>query len=132
MRVRTVSPDTKVLPLSDGDWIRVKVALGVGEARSLLAAGFKTATGMFGGRMEEAGLKIDWVEQSIARVMTWVDGWSFIDAQGKPLPFNREVVCALDEETFDEINKALDAHVEEVEARKKQKAGSSESAPTSS
>lgn len=136
MRVRFASPDTTTLQLSDGDWIKVKLQLGVGESRNLLTAGFKNVTGLFGASdaasLNQSTLRVDWVEQTIARVMAWVTDWSFLDTRGNRVPFNRETVCALDEETFAEIDAALDKHVEAIAEAKKQRAGQTESAPTSS
>lgn len=112
-RNRFVVPETVKLPLSEGDWIEVKRELNVGERKQLEAAGVKH--NMF------TPPEVNWAEYHIARVGIWLTDWSFRDVNDKPKPLSLDAVKSLDEETFEEIQKALDEHIRRLEEAKKAK-----------
>jgi hypothetical protein len=131
---RFVTPQLVTLDLTDGDWLRVKRELNTGEKRALQGAGFRDVKGVVGSDdiKNDAILQVNWGEAEIARVCMWVKEWSFRDAQNAPVPVTRETVSALHSDSFDEIVKALDKHVEAIEAERKNAIGATGSAPTSS
>jgi hypothetical protein len=107
-RNRFVTPDTVRLPLSDGDWIEVKQRLTNGERRRLNSAALGKSMPL-GAAVTE--IAVDFAEMGTARALTYIVDWSFED-DGRRVPVSREAFLSLDEPTADEIDKALDAHVE--------------------
>lgn len=119
------------LPLSEGDWVLVHAELTYGQQRRLAAAGLSGVPGA----LAEAGrgLTVDLAAYDIERLCTWLLDWSFRDEDGDHIVFTRERVEALHPDTAAEINAALDAHIEALEAKKgRTTPGGSSSAATSS
>lgn len=113
-RMRFVRPDTIKLELSDGDWIVVKKSLTFGESQKLSGAGL---TGLKNGfASQEVGL--DWEAFQIARIEIWLVEWSFCDENDKSVPVSRSSISNLDPETAAEVQKAIEEHVEALEAEK--------------
>ena len=110
MRNRFVIPEVVRLDLSDGDWIEVKRRLTNGERRRLNTAGLSKSLLIGGDASNE--VDIDFAEFGTARALTYIVDWSFRDGNGLRVEVTREAYESLDEETADEIDKALDAHVE--------------------
>lgn len=119
-KVRFVEAATDRIPLSDGDWIEVKRDLNTGDQKKLEAAGLKppTRVGGVGGVGGEIITPIDWEIYEIHRAAVFLTDWSFRGLDDKPFPLNNrdgqvsiDALKALDPETFDEINKAIFAHV---------------------
>lgn len=122
-RSRFVLPESVRLPLSDGDWIEVKRKLTSGELRRMQGAGFVYARDPE--KPEGYTVEIDNHRLSTARVATYLVDWSFVDDQDKPVkllddPRGRlQQIDALDPDTLDEIDKAIDAHLE-AQAKEKE------------
>jgi len=112
-RLRFVQPVVHRLALSDGDWIEIKGMLTVGERRAIISRAAKGGISTDGERVH-----IDGNEMAFARVETWLVDWSFVDAKDKPMKLSPGAIRALDSETFIEIETALDAHEEAVDAAK--------------
>ena len=112
-RSRFVVPSTVRLPLSEGDWIEVHERLSYAESERLTMAAFKPITYTGGGVEPE----MDWVSHRMLRIQTWLVDWSFLNGDGKSVPVTRENIERLDTDTADEINEALDAHIERQSQR---------------
>ena len=110
MRNRFVLPEVVRLDLSDGDWIEVKKRLTNGERRRLNTAALSKSVAIGGESTNE--VDIDFAEFGTARALAYLVDWSFRDAQGLRVEVTRSAYESLDEETSDEIDKALDAHIE--------------------
>lgn len=128
-RCRFVQPDTVRLPLSDGDFIDVKRELNSWERRRILSSLVNTGLG-FG---EKPTLNPQLVGKT--RIVEYLLGWSFIDAEGRPVPVSESALDSLDMDTYAEVSAAIDAHEERGdqlrEAKKKPPAGESASSATS-
>jgi hypothetical protein len=113
---RFVQPETVRLPLTDGDWIDVKARLSIGEKKSVDSAGLKTmkTTGD-----DKGDVVVDLSAFSLARTETYLVGWSFVDDDGRPVKLSREAIRALSEESYEEVENAITAHVE-AETKKRQ------------
>lgn len=109
-RNRFVVPENTRLQLSDGDWIEVKKQLNVGEQKQLEAAGVT--------RSALGPPIIDWQEYQIGRAAVWITDWSFADETGKQREFSVEALKAVDVDTFQEIQAALNAHIEAGDKKK--------------
>lgn len=128
-RNRFVERETVRLDLSDGDWVEVKKRLSYGEQSQLTGAGL-TSMKMGDGKAR-GDLGLDWPAYNVARIAVWVAEWSFRDKQDKPAKVTPSNIASLDAETADEILAAIDSHVEAMDAEKKARTGTSETAPTS-
>ncbi len=114
---RFVKPTTTRLPISGGDFIDVKERLTHGEREDFFAtiAPF-----------DNSGLsKVDRHLLRTTRVLTYLLGWS-LTLDGVPVPYSLELpeserastLRGLDPDTFDEIHKALEAHIEAMDAER--------------
>ena len=115
-RQRFASGAAVKLPLSDGDWILVRAELTYGQQRRLATAGLSGVPPALAG--QGTPLSVDWAEFDLERLATWVMDWSFTDADGDHVTVSREAVEALSPETAAEIQEALNAHIEALEAKK--------------
>lgn len=113
MGLRFVKPVTDRIELTGGAWIEVKHQLTVGERRGILSRAAKGGVSTDGQRVH-----LDGAEMAFARVETWLTDWSARDAQDKPMKLTPAALRALDAESFAEIEAALDAHEEAVDAAK--------------
>ncbi len=127
-RCRFVQPEVVRLHLSDGDWIEVKKRLTVGEERTAFQAvvgEVNQATGWRKPNVEMVG---------IAEMVAYIVAWSFRDASDKPVAVTVNAIKQLDSASFSEIEKALEQHVQnveaELEARKNGPDGKNESVAT--
>lgn len=108
-RNRFVVPKTVQLPLSGGDWIEVKERLTVGEARAVTQSFVGTINGDGSRTLNENTLGLGLVQAYLLK-------WSFVDEHDNRVPVTLEAIKALDMESFREIDSAIDAHIEAVEA----------------
>jgi hypothetical protein len=120
MALRFAKPSTKTLDLPDGEWIEVREELSVGEQRKAYTAAVKGST------KTEDGTRTEYDAQrlSFALVVAYLVSWSVRDGKGQPVDITtldkrRAAIEALDEESFNVIEAAIDAHVAEVTAAKK-------------
>lgn len=114
-RPRFVTPTYRDLPLTDGDWIKVKEQVTYGEQKQMATAGL---TDMMEGEAGTRRIGMDFSAFERARLLGWVVEWSFNDERGRRVPVTKDTIDALDPDTADEIIAALDLHVEEMAARK--------------
>ena len=112
-RNRFVVPSTVRVDLSDGDWIEIKERLTYGEQQRLSSSAL---TRMISG--EDAGIELDFEKHSLMRMETWLVDWSFVGPNGKPVGITRRAISALDPDTAAEIDAAITAHIEALEAAK--------------
>lgn len=107
--------ETVKVELSDGDYVLFKRELTNKELRHVAMAGFGSVKGELGANTE---LAINWEELEAERMFTYLHGWSFTDASGNPVQFNRANLDRLDEGTYLEIKTKLDEFVGEKEKEK--------------
>jgi len=126
-RCPIVVPDTVRVTLADGEFIDLKRELNAGEYRDMITAQFKD---------QVAGEKpmLDMKSFGVTAITSYVVGWSFVDTDGKPLPFSRDVLLKVDQATFNELKAICETHHEACEKaaaeRKNGHSGESESAKT--
>jgi len=118
-RPRFASGAAVKLPLSDGDWVLVRQELSYGQQRRLAAAGLSGVPQALvdQGAGGEA-LSVDLAAYDLERLTVWLLDWSLADADGERVLVSREAIEALHPDTAAEINRALDAHIEALEAKK--------------
>jgi hypothetical protein len=125
------------LDLSDGDWLLVRKHLTAGEERDALAKIIKAGTFRSGERPE-----LDPKQVGIATAVAYLLDWSITDADDQPIRIRDQaydfVAAALagqTPESLREIVDAIQAHdgamIAERAHEKKDRAGKSASAPTS-
>ena len=113
---RFVVPNTVRVELSEGDWIELKDRLTYGEQQRLASAALTRMSNAGAG--EDAGIDLDFEKHSLMRMQTWLVDWSFLGANGKPVSVTRAAIAALDPDTAAEIDAAITAHIEALEAAK--------------
>jgi len=131
--MRFVQPETVRLDLHDGtSWIEVKRELTVGEDRRYRSAGLRRMSQPNG----ETSVEVDWTAMALARVEAYLVDWSATKPDGKgkeqPVPVTRAAIEALASEDFDEIDAAINAHIEAIAREKKAKTGSDLPTPLAS
>ena len=129
-RSRFASGAAVKLPLSDGDWILVRAELTYGQQRRLATAGLSGVPSALEG--QGTPLSVDWAAFDLERLSTWLMDWSFIDGDGDHVVVSREAIESLSPETAAEIQEALNAHIEALEAKKGPTGGASRPVATSS
>lgn len=108
---RFVTLETVRLPLSEGDWIRVKKQLSYGEQQAMAMSQFRSRRDLEGGEQETI---IDLRRFNITRFCAWIVEWSFVDSKDNPVEVSEDSVAALSLDTAREIDAILDKHIEEV------------------
>ncbi len=94
---------------ADGDFLDVKRQLTTGEERKVFTNLVKT---MHAGEPVE----LDPAQIGTTKIMAYVLSWSFVDANGAPVPFSESALNNLEPESYNEIRDAIEAHVAAVEA----------------
>ena len=113
MPSRIVRPETVKIDISNGDWLLVKKRLNAGEQRAMFA------------RMYQAGadgvLHANPFEVGVAQILAYLLDWSMTGLDGKQIAIMGQpasvVLGALDSfdgDTFAEIRKAIDEHIDAV------------------
>ena len=116
-RNRFVQPATVRLELSEGDWIEVKARLSHGEQSRALGAALGKAN------LGAGDVELNYERFAVDRLLVWIVAWSFRDDRDHPVAVSRAAIAALDTETADEIDAAINQHVEVIEQAKKVRAG---------
>jgi hypothetical protein len=124
VRCRFVQPKIVRLPLADEQWIDVKRELSYGEQQQMFAATRR----QFAPGQEPL---LDATQIGRALMAAYIVSWSFVDAEGTPVPFSPAAISNLDVDAAKEIRDALDAHEEAVAQEKKRLATTSPSATSS-
>jgi predicted ATPase len=106
-------------------WIEVKDVLSAKEEKDVQAAGIphmlqKPADKDVAAEQREVKMGLDVGRMSIVRAAKYVVRWSLVDETGQPMPLNEATIGELDPDSFDAIDKALDAHKAAVAAKKAQ------------
>ena len=119
-KYRFVDPNTVRLDLSDGDWIEIKEQLTYGEQQRLAGGAMTRMVGgpVAGGEVADAAVEMDLEKYQLLRLRTWLVDWSFRDRQGKAVRINAASLSSLHPDAVEEINAALTAHIEALEAAK--------------
>ena len=128
---RFVKPEVVRLDISDGDWIEAKKELSAGEHKEMFAKSIKQMGGVMG---EDPTWDMDAVVLSFSKVETYLVDWSLAEEDGKgvvtPVEISPESIRALNQPTFDEIEEAIDKHIESKGKEKKAAGGKRKSAKT--
>lgn len=118
MPSRVVVPQTRLLKISQGDWLLVKKRLSAGEQRSAYA---RTVKHMRAGEQTE----YDPEQLGLQRAIAYLLDWSLVDPAGKQIVIrdqSPDVVAAalnsIDPDDFTEILTAIDVHVAEMDAER--------------
>lgn len=103
-----VQPRIVRVPLSGEEFIDIKAELNAGEQRLVFAGLVRDMT---------LGESIRLVPEQVGftKLLAYLVGWSFVDAEGKPVPVSKDAVNSLNAETYAEIIAAIDAHEAEIE-----------------
>lgn len=126
MAIAFVTPETVKLPLSDEQWILVKKRLTHGEQDAMMARVMPHLTP--GEKMQ-----VDSKGARAIRVAVYLIGWSASVPMTADLPEQDKIdtLNALEPASFDEIETAINRHVEAVNAEKSRPFGGSGSETTS-
>jgi hypothetical protein len=99
MGIRFVTPETVRLPLNDGDdYIVIKRRLSHGEREEMMA-------GLVPNLTAGQPVHVDAAAVRTGKVLAYLIGWS------SPEPIDVDTIKHLDPDSFDEIERAIDAHV---------------------
>jgi len=111
-----VKPETVRIDIDEGQWIRVKKRLTVGEERKSHAALVKEVRqdGRITPNMEMMGK---------AEVMAYLIDWSLCDDEGAPIKLDTEgkladAIDSLSPEHFKIISSAISTHIDKMEAER--------------
>lgn len=128
-RFASASTETKELP--GGDWVEFKSELTYAEEKRLA-----------GGALRQAGVdedgaptfRVDLAAYNVDSLATWLVAWSFTrtgaDGKRQPVPVSRDAIAALSVEAGEELEALLQAHIQELQAKKAQRAAETTMAPT--
>jgi len=109
-------------------WIEVREELSIGEERGAFASAVKGETRTTSG---ETRTDYDAQQVSFALVVAHVVDWSARDKDDKPVPLTPDAIKRLKPPVYHAIEKAVNAHIEQVRAAKKTQAPSSADEATS-
>jgi hypothetical protein len=124
--MRFVVPETRKIDLPPQNgvqrWIVVKRELSKGEDAAFRTRGFRR---MSQGKDKDDApeIEIDWTALALARVEAYLVGWSCVTEKGKQIPVTREMIASLDDESFTEIDEAIQQHMKEMAEEKKARSG---------
>jgi hypothetical protein len=107
-----VTPAIDRLDLPDGHWLEVRRELTVGEERRAFSGVVDrvNADGSFRPNFDQIGR---------AEKIAYIVDWSLTDSLGKHIPFSERAVDNLRPAAWAIIEKALDKHIEAIEAAAK-------------
>jgi hypothetical protein len=109
MAISFVNPtEMRRLDLSDGDWIDVRDRITYGAKQRLDSVSIRSMVQGDG----PAKIDLDMSTFRIERMAAYIVGWSARKPDGSPVKPDRDSFAALSEHAADEINKALDRHIE--------------------
>lgn len=112
---RFVRPEQTTLHISNGDWLIVRKRLNTGEQRAMFARMARSTD----------DYKVNPMHVGLATVSAYLLDWSLTDDDGKrvviaeqPIDVVEAVLNNLDTDSFKEIEKAIDKHVEALSAER--------------
>jgi hypothetical protein len=110
LSISFVNPtETRRYDLSGGDWIEVRDRITYGAKQRLQSSSLKSMSDSAGGGTK---IDIDFGVYKIERMAAYIVGWSARKPDGSPVKPDRDAFAALSEEAADEIDAALDVHIE--------------------
>jgi hypothetical protein len=122
--MKFVSPDTVQIPLADGQWIEVKKHLSAIEEKRFRSAGLRRMSQRKGDNDEPQNeVDIDWAAMAFARVVTYLVDWSAKMPSGVRMAVSKDAIGQLDSDSFEEIDNAIQAHIEKMAEEKKAPSG---------
>jgi|SRR5262245_19293666 len=110
-----VSPELVRLTLADGEYLDVKRELNAGESRAVWAD--MVAGGVRPGELAN----YDPRKVGLTRILAYLQAWSAVDGDGRPVPVSEAALLALSTESFREIANAIDEHEERQERERAEK-----------
>jgi hypothetical protein len=113
-KFRFVTPDTRRLELSEGDWIEVKEQLTYAEQQRLSGAMLRTVKTAAG----DNEMGVDFARYAVLRLQMYLTDWSFKGEDDKPVALSPAAIENLSQEAAEEINGAIDTYLQEREAGK--------------
>lgn len=114
-----VTAETKVLELPGGGWIEAKTRLNHGETQRLRFNSWgRTAIKMDGETTQAPEMELDMARAQRERLLVWLVDWGLVDERDKPVRITAAAIDNLDPMVAEEIDAALTAHIEEMEAAK--------------
>lgn len=103
-----VEPRVKRIPLSGEDrWIEIKEELSQREERHIWTRLVKDGVITAGEKIQ-----LDPEQVGLTKVVEYLLDWSFVDAQGHPIPVSESSINNLKPATYKEISTLIDAHDE--------------------
>jgi hypothetical protein len=112
-----VTPETHRLNLADGEWVDIKVELGLAEQKRLESSpmtGIRHAAALAGGELnaDDAEMGLDWGRFYLTKLEVYIVNWSLRDAKGQPVKVTPPAIQALRPEKAEEIMGALNAYLD--------------------
>lgn len=95
----------------DADWIDVRRELNAGEQQDQFGEFVKDMT--IGEK-----IKLDPKRVNLAKLIGYIIGWSFVNADGRPELVDESSIRHLDTETFRELTEAVNWHETQVEVKR--------------
>lgn len=99
----------------DLTWIEVREELSIGEERKVFAGAIKGQTSLKDG---ETRTEYDAEKVSFGMVMAYLSDWDAKDEDGKSVDVSDDAIRGLHPDVYHVIEKAVNAHVERVRAKK--------------
>ncbi len=114
----------KSMQRREKNWIEVKQELSAVEEKRFRTSGLKRMSQRKGDGDElQNDVEIDWAAMALARVTAYLVEWSAKKPDGSRLPVSRDAIGLLDSASFDEIDTAIQAHIEKAADAKKAPSG---------
>tara|TARA_Y100000310_G_scaffold98201_1_gene95925 strand:- start:20356 stop:20775 length:420 start_codon:yes stop_codon:yes gene_type:complete len=119
----TVTPETVRVELSWGEltfWLDLKKGLTAGEAKRMNASAFRSISRRDDAQSDEdVDLNINWDSMLFNKARTYLAAWSLADDDGKKMPLTIDALKSLHPQLLDVIERAIDAHVVDMQALEK-------------
>lgn len=107
-----VDPEVVRLPLANGRWVNVKKRLNAGESRKMYVRLIKDM------KFGEGETHVDPEYVGLTKLLSYIVGWSFVDKQGRPVPFSPSALDNTDPDLYVEMIQAVDAHIAAQDAER--------------
>ena len=133
VHTRLRPPDTEILRLSRGSWLRVKKHLTAGEQRQVLRGSTKRVICLDGVEREQ----VDPIQAPLAQAVAYLLDWSLVDGEGAPLGIAGltdaqmlQILDLLPPDDCDEVVRAIDRHDDAMRTLRAAEKKASDGEPT--